>query len=275
MGATLAIIAFVSPARAIDCHKASSTIEHMICADKRLQKADADMGGVYASLLNATGDTEIRDALVASQRRWLSRRDERLGQMTGREDAPDEDSRRGIVLQAIQDRTRYLARRSDADPKLPRLVEIALEQRRFTTQFSGGPFAGFETSCDFLPANSSYSYGCFSSQRYQNGNRVCILDQDWASGSVSEKHAVAEVVDGRLKTIATCSIGGGDENPCPDAEDPSASRGGWNSHPSPVADAPPARPLPRLDADVSIDTDAPWLRACLTSSRYPPSGMLR
>ncbi|MDQ0390441.1 hypothetical protein J3R73_000233 [Labrys monachus] len=227
------------------------------------------MGEAYATILKATVDAEIRSALVASQKRWLSRRDEQLGQVN-ENDASGEDSR-GILLQAMQDRTRDLARRSDTDPKLPRLVAIMLEQQKFAAQFTGGAFAGFDTSCDFLPGGGRYSYGCFAIQHYQNRDRVCTLDQDWASGSVYEKHAVAEVVDGRLKTIATCSIGGDDDNPCPGAEAQSGQSASWNIHPkvSSGAGNPPAHPLPRLDADVNAETDAPWLHACLTDSAYP------
>jgi hypothetical protein len=243
----------------------------MICADTRLKQADAAMGVAYAHLLKATDDSEIRAMLVTSQRRWLAQRDAELGQLDQDQDANNAD-RRQIVLDAIKSRTQYLSEPSQQDSKLPRLVSVALGQRKFASQFTGGPFAGFDTSCDFLPGSGTYSYGCFATHSYQNKTRVCSVREDWASGSVSETRMVADIANGRARTVATCSIGGGDaDGVCPGANADGAP-GRWKTQgipPDTASMAPPAHPQPQLDADIGPDTDDPWLHACLTDTGYP------
>lgn len=269
--AALAIPLLASSAQAIDCRKASTSIDRMICRDARLRKADAALGTAYSGLVKATEDAEIRAALVASQKRWLARRDDRLGRLGEDRESPDAETQREILLKAIEARSEQLSRRSRADPKVPDLIATALEQRRFAARFTGGAFAGFETSCDFLPGGGSYSYGCFGRQRFQNDARVCTLTQDWASGSVSETRIVGRVADGRLTTIATCSIGsGGADEACPDSDAPPGRQGGWKQESAALGAEAPGQPLPKLDVDVSLDEAEEWLPACLTDPAFPP-----
>jgi uncharacterized protein YecT (DUF1311 family) len=260
-----------TPAAAIDCRKAASAIEHMICADPQLERADSALGAAYASLLKSTSDPEIHTMLVAGQRRWLARRDEQLGDLDGTADpSPDAKAKRRILLDAMTDRTKYLARRSDRDHAVFALVETALDQRKFARSLTGGAFAGVETSCDFLPQAGHYTYGCFAERHYQNKDRVCSVREDWASGSVTETRYVGRIVDGKLQTVATCSIGGGDAGGlCPDPEDHSPMQGHWKSVTDEPAAPPPSPPLPKLDAELGPDPDDPWLHACLTDSSYP------
>ncbi|MBP2302986.1 lysozyme inhibitor LprI family protein [Azospirillum picis] len=265
---------FSSPAWAIDCRKASTAIDHMICGDKALQKADAALGSAYSAILKAAPDAEIRAMLVASEKRWLARRDDRLGHLSEADDAPDADTQRKILLDAIQARTRELTRRAKDNEGEPNLIAVARDQRRFAGRFTGGPFAGFSTSCDFLPGRDSYSYGCFGTQSYQNRDRVCALTQDWASGSVSETRTVGQVVGGKLTIVASCSIGSGDAgDACPDPDAPASQQGHWQK-PAPDAatpEAPPAEPQPQIDAELQRDPDDAWISDCLTKPTYPPA----
>ena len=265
---------FSTPAQAIDCRKATSAIDHMICQDKALQKADAALGAAYSHILKATDDAEIRAMLVASEKRWLARRDERLGHLDETDGKPDAETQHAILLKAIEDRTQELTRSSKDDAGEPHLIAVAREQRRFASRFTGGPFAGFSTSCDFLPSGDGYTYGCFGTQSYQNHDRVCELTQDWASGSVSETHTVGQVVGGKLKVVADCSIGSGDDGAtCPDPDVPAAQRGHWQKRASEAAGsvAPPDHPQPQIDAELPRDPDATWISACLTEPTYPPA----
>lgn len=270
--AAAALLALSSPALALDCGKASTKLERAVCGDKRLKAADAAMGQAYAQILKAAaGDAEIRDMLVAGQRRWVAARDQRLA--GPEEEDEDEAAWHARLLKAMRDRADALGERSRTDPKRFDLIATAEAQRRFAAQFTGGPFAGYSTDCDFLPADgrsaSADIYGCFATRFYQNKDRVCGVTEDWASGSVSETHSIAEVVDGRLKTIAACSIGGTGGLPlCPD-EDQEAEAG-WTLQPNADAAVAAAGPLPRIDAEAGgLDDDAPWLRACLTDPTYP------
>lgn len=244
--AVLAVFAQPTMAHAINCSKATSTIDRMICSDTQLRSADAALNAAYSKTLKAAGDEQIRTMLVASQKRWLGQRDEQLGHLDEYgDDAPDAETWREIVLKAINERTSDLARSSDVDPKLPQLVAAAQEQRRVAARFTGGPFAGFNTSCDFLPTGggSSYSYGCFGQRRFQNRDKVCTVAQDWASGSVSDTRSEGKVVNGKLRTV--------------EADDDEEA---------------PAAPLPALDAEADFEIDTQWLSACLTGNDVPADG---
>jgi len=78
---------------------------------------------------------------------------------------------------------------------------------------------------------------------------------------------VANVVDGKPKVIATCSVDGVEgDAACPDNGNPSDKSRRWNIQPK---SASPQPSLPKIDAEAGPDDDAPWLRACLTDGRYP------
>ncbi len=271
----LAALAAARPAHAIDCRKAASTVEKTICSDPRLQRADAAMGAAYAATLKAAGDDSIRAMLVASQRRWLQRRDAALGQLGSTDEAPDAAAQREIVLKAIRDRTHDLAAANPDNPYQRRLVEIALTQRNFASRYTGGPFAGYRTSCDFLPQGGQYSYGCFGTRRFQHHDRVCAVTQDWASGSVSERREVDKVVGGKLEAVATCSIGGGEAGQACPRDDAGGAAARWPAHVdarAAHAEAAPAQPAPALDAEAGApdETGEAWLAACLNDPAYPP-----
>lgn len=259
-------------AQAMDCKKASSTIEHMICADPRLMGADAAMGKAYSASLKTAPDDQVRAMLVASQRRWVVARDNRLGDLADSVDGQtgegySKEEQHDIVLKAMQARTGQLADTA----KQPRLIQMALEQRAFAGRFTGGTFAGFDTSCDFLPQSGSYSYGCFGTRFYQQNNRICSVSQDWASGGVYETRAVAEVVDGKPKLIATCKLA---DNECS-----GANQAGWNvkegaldADMQRVYEQRGTKTLAQLDGEIDARDDTAWLQSCLTDPRFPAAG---
>jgi uncharacterized protein YecT (DUF1311 family) len=286
----LALAAYTSPAQAIDCRKASSTVEHLICGDRRLETADAAMGKAYAEILKVTDDPEIHTMLVNSQKRWLKTRDSQLGEVfpfivENLDEPPGKAVVQRNLLVAIQDRTKGLSARSKTDPKVPRLIEIALGQRAFAAQYTGGPFAGISADCDFFPSThvdaGPYGYSCFASRSYQNKNRVCRVSEDWATYRIYDSGEIADVVDGKLKTVATCGNNG---PPCP-AGDATGDRSDWDMHPDAPGGAKGAsskeasdattpanvKSSPALDADAGPDEALPWLHACLTDPSYPPA----
>ncbi len=250
---------------AMDCKQASAPVERAICDDRQLEAADVAMGEAYEKLLHAADDdTDIRTMLIDSQKRWLAERaklfDRRLA-------TADKDAQRAIMLAAIQDRTRVLAEQSGS-PSQPSLITIAQGQRKFSSRYTGGSFAGLETGCEFLPAQDSYVYGCFGSRQYQNYSRVCTLSRYWATGRIYEKRSVAEITDDKARVIATCSVDGAEgDTTCPGG---SGEDRRWDTLPKADA-AAPVPSLPKIDAEVGPDEDAPWLRACLTDRSYPLS----
>lgn len=258
-------------AQAMDCKKASSSIEHLICADPRLVAADAAMGKAYSAALKTTNDEQIRTMLITSQRRWVAARDNRFGDLDNSVDGQtgegySKEDQRTIVLKAMQQRTRRLGDMSKATPKQPQLIQVALGERAFASHFTGGPFAGFDTSCDFLPQSGEYSYGCFGTRVYQNNARICSISQDWASGSVYETRAVADVVDGKAKLIATCKA---DQNDCSPGD--SAWSGTLDTDTQHAYESRGTTALAKLDAEVDTE-EGEWLQSCLTDPHFPAAG---
>lgn len=263
------LLAAAGPAHAIDCRKAGNRVEHMICADARLKAADAEMGKAYAALVQQAGnDAELRAMLVRSQKRWIEARDTRFDSPMDYPGAPDAAALPRNLLQEMRRRTRTLSEPGKTDRAVPRLLEVAQAQRKFLAQFTGGPFAGFATSCDFLPGGQQLSYGCFSDRSYQHHERVCTLRDDWASGSYYQTRLVGNVVQGRLQTVAACGDGSEGGSPCPEADGSGRPGARWNLQPGIAASTP--KPSPKLDAEAELEADdTAWLRACLTDARYP------
>ena len=270
--ACIALLASAAAAHAIDCRKASTPVERSICADEKLKVADAEMGKAYAAVMQQAGnDADLRAMLVRGQKRWIEARDKRFADPQDFAGAPNGKTLRASLLKAIRQRTKTLSEPNEANRATPRLLETALQQRKFLAQFTGGAFAGFETRCDFLPGGQELSYGCFSERRYQNRDRVCTLMDDWASGGIYQTRLVGNVVQGRLETVAACGDGSEVGSPCPDTvNEARKASAGWNLHPGLPAEAPKA--LPKLDAEVELGAeDTAWLHACLTDRRYPQS----
>lgn len=85
----LACLALTAPAHAqnvlpsFDCDKASTTLEHAICADASLSRADADLGILYTEALARSNDPE---ALRVEQRDWAAQRAAACGVVPGADD---------------------------------------------------------------------------------------------------------------------------------------------------------------------------------------------
>jgi uncharacterized protein YecT (DUF1311 family) len=262
-----------SPALALDCSKASTALEHKICADKGLQKADTAMGTAYLHLLHLAADPDIRAALIHSQRRWIAARESDLGRLENGDDGLDAIDQRKILLDATVARTKYLTAQVDGKPQF---ITDALKQRSSVAGYSDGPFGGYSSRCSFIPDqqdHSIYTYDCFGALSVQNGDRVCTDNQDFASYTMEEQRAVADIIDGKLKVIATCAMGTSNDNECPEMEG-AGKKASWNLKPSPQqAGIGNATPLTKLDPELAVSTgsDQDWLKTCLTDKSFPLS----
>lgn len=281
MGIFVSVGGLPALAYSMDCKKAATNLSHFICSDQRLISADASMGKAYSVLLKSAPDAAVRNLLVGSQRRWIKARDEAFGDLdtlsddhTG--DADTKDEQREILLNAIQQRTRQLNQRLPGNP-YPRLVQTVVDQRTFASHFSGGPFAGVSVSCEFLPQSGQYSYGCFGTHFYQHNNRVCSVSIDWASGSVSEIRAVANVVDGKPKLAATCRPG---ENRCSSDDAANTDLPGWNERAERfsgdavrIYEQLGETALTESDPEMPEEDSQKWLQSCLTDPHYPVNAL--
>lgn len=257
------LFALSAPALAIDCKKAASGVEKLICADRGAVSADADLNRSYNALLKAAPDAEIRAMLVDGQKRWLAARDNALERLIESPDMLPEgktpaQSARGLI-RARSAELEEKAKGSDT----PALIARALEQRKFQAQFTGGPFAGYDASCDVLPPDYN-NYSCFATRHYQNKSRVCSIDEYWASGGVYTKRYVADVVDGKPKVVASCSFSNADES-CSDSD----GKANWNRAPAQPEHVYAAKPLPKIDGEVFDTDDYAWAQACLADPAYP------
>jgi uncharacterized protein YecT (DUF1311 family) len=271
LGVLIAVLG-AAPAFAMDCRKASSALEHAICADPVLLAADASMSTAYGRLLHGVTDPDIRDALINSQRRWVAAREYDLGSRGAASDAPDRAALRQVLLDAARAREKDLTAQVRGASAY---ITKALNQRRRFAAYTGGPFNGYRGQCSFIPDRQNpnvYSYDCFGSLSVQNGGRVCRDDQDFATYSSVEHRMVANIVEGRLKAVAICVINAGGDSQCPDSNDPGEGKG-WNLHPGPqqASIADDAVPMTKLDPELSAldGEDQDWLKSCLTERNFP------
>jgi uncharacterized protein YecT (DUF1311 family) len=248
------------PAAAIDCVKASNTVEKRICANPGLKNADAAMGQAYTALLKRAPDAEIRTMLVKSQRRWIEARNEELdADLNGKPIAISE------LRDAILSRTRRLN-----DTSKGGMIAAALEQRRYFGQFPPAEFAGFNTYCDFIPANrdgKDTSYQCYGAVHVQKGAVICDVSFDWATFALYVHYGVSRVVNGVAAPAAYCD--GQSEHGCeagsPDWQFASAGRS-FDNFPK------PGKGMDKIDAEgiSPINSDyAPWLKACVNKPTFP------
>ncbi|WP_088138833.1 lysozyme inhibitor LprI family protein [Achromobacter xylosoxidans] len=260
---TAGFFALAAPAHAIDCGKAGSAVEKLICSDRKTVAADAELNRAYSAILKQAPDADIRAMLAHNQKRWLLARDQALANLL--EDpgsVPAGKTAAGIARDLIRDRTAQF-KETRKGAALPDMISLAVSQQQFQAQFTGGAYAGYSTSCDILPGEHAY-YGCFATRHYQNKDRICSVDEYWASGSVYTKRYVANVVDGKPKLAASCSFSSSDEA-CSDT----AGETKWNMKPQQPDFSYPAKPLPKIDGEIVSDDDYEWARACLTGAAYP------
>jgi len=252
-----------APALAIDCKKASTGVEKLICADRGAVSADAELNRSYSALLKAAPDAEIRTMLIDGQKRWLAARDNALERLIeSPELLPDGKTPAQAARSLIQARSAQFKEKAKGSDT-PVLIARALDQRKFRAQFTGGPFAGFASSCDVLPPDYN-NYSCFATRHYQHNDRVCSVDEYWASGGVYTKRYVASVVNGKPKVIASCSFSSADE-----ACDDGNGKTHWNRSPAAPDFSYADKPLPKIDGEIFDTDDYEWAQACLASPVYP------
>ncbi|TPM38607.1 lysozyme inhibitor LprI family protein [Mesorhizobium sp. B2-3-4] len=271
--ATAAVFGLTAPAFAFDCAKASSDVEHQICGSKALRRADEDMSAAYTKLLRTLDDPEIHAALIESQRRWIKARDSGINdpatlEGSGTDDDSTPPSWADVLTRVTRERTSFLKKTAGGKPAF---VAGALAQRKALGPSGKGPWAGFSSSCYFIPDRqhpNDYTYNCFGSMSRQNGDRVCSESTDFASYTSQTTRIVADIVDGRAQARAKCGFGN-DVKTCPDETvDKAAADGGWDMNAG--KDDAPGKPELKLDPEASETVaDAGWMDACLADKSFP------
>ena len=275
LSAVLALGALVilhpAPAHSLDCAKATAPVEKQFCANPELRKADEAMSTAYFKLLRGSANPEFREALTRSQRRWLKERSETPG-FDAFKDDPAEG--RKALLKMTRDRQQFLRA---AGP-----IEAMEEQKEAGSKASGGSFAGYDTSCSFLPPPyGDWLYACFGTVHRQHRDRICSLRTEWASGHATEYRLVSLLTKGEPKPVASCSTGyAGTREQCPEPDDDAETKAiaHWNTNPLPANSYSVARAagLWKYDPDIRLSNEGQlWMDDCLFASSYPPAEVSR
>lgn len=272
MSLSVVVLASAFPAYALDCAKASTQVDKLICSTSELKKADEAMSAVYFKRLKEITDPDFHEALIRSQRRWLEVRShgpDRFGQ-AGNDTTDDSE----VLLKMTRDRLTFLR---TAEPI--RRLEL---QRRMASEDGSGTFAGYKAYCVLQPPPyGNWTYECWGDTLRQHKDRICTSVMEWASGHMTEHRAVSVLKNGEPKVLATCSIGDGETNercPKPDGDVRTKLDAHWNTTPDPSE----LRPTPRVadlwkfdpDLDPGV-TDRAWMHDCVSGSIYPPSSESR
>ncbi|MGM4985390.1 MULTISPECIES: lysozyme inhibitor LprI family protein [Rhizobium] len=277
LAAFLCFNLLTSPAWCLDCANAKQPVDRLICNNPSLRKADTEMSKAYFDLLRSVKDPEIHQALVSSQQRWVG-----LRYIEGSRLQPDERKQEiNLLRDDTAQRTRNLAMKGGV-PESSALVANAVAQQRYVSRFSGGPYSGYWTECDFIPSGEdSHDYECFGVKAIQNAARVCSDYTYWASGRYYDFSKVANVSNGKLVTVAGC---GGEDAQCPDDAAAGLDKGktGWDFHVDEHDDRynPDLShsPVFRIDPDFKDEDDisgiAPdWMTQCLADPDFPPRSL--
>jgi uncharacterized protein YecT (DUF1311 family) len=267
LGAVCALVLVnLSPVHALDCAKASSPVDKLICATPDLKMADEEMGAAFFKLLRDTTDPAFHEALIQSQRRWLKVREsgpDRFGQA---EDDKTDD--RVVLLGMTRDRLTFL--RTGA------AIRVMEQERTIMSKDNGGPFAGFRTFCVLQPPPyGGWNYACWGEAHRQHNGRICSAVSEWASGHMSEYRVVSVLKNGEPRLVATCSTDeASTSDPCPEPDNDAAAKavGRWSTNP----ELPRFLTVPHTDGLWTYDPDIEpdqlsqeWMRDCLFAPAYP------
>ncbi|QOZ49079.1 hypothetical protein XH89_34080 [Bradyrhizobium sp. CCBAU 53340] len=255
-----------SPLYALDCAKASLKADKLICAFPEAKQADEEMSAAYFALLRRTTDPDFHEALIRSQRRWIEARSRGVPRIDGEQDEEPDD--RKVLLKVTKDRLGFLKGNAPI-----RTMEL---QRKVASKDGGGPFAGYEGPCDFMPPRyGHWEYACWIATHRQHKDRVCSVGEEWTSGHTTERRLVSVVTNGEPKPVASCYTGYAGHS-CPEPDIGAAAH--WDTNPQISAGdlAPPrAGSLWKYDPDGPAGYDEPWMQDCLLAPNYPPADLRR
>lgn len=273
----LAAFFFIPPssARALDCGKASSPVEKLLCKTPALKRADDAMSAAYFKLLRETKDPEFHEALLRSQRRWLEARAEAFKPDRPQQEDDETNALPKILLQATRDRLKFL---QTATP-----LRAMEGQRKAVSKDSGGAFAGYRARCTFLPpSRGSSTYTCLGEAHRQHNGRICSAGVDWASGHTTDYRLVTVLKNGAPQAVASCSIGyaaTSEQCPYPDDDAETKALSHWNTNPNPqptdTLPVPYTGGLWKYDPEIALDVADKWMDECLFATVFPPPEVSR
>ena len=291
--AGIVAIALSAPAYAIDCTRAKTVAEVLICSDPGLRSADARLNDAFASALKASDGRDIREAVIRDQKRWVEARDRFFENVDKNRSAATQKS---DMSSLIGNRIHVL---SISDPKFGGidLPSRFKRQKAHLSKYSGGPYAGIVSRCDFFEIREedpysegsadteghlpddvrSVVYDCSGPETFQNGNRICRLDaqcrEHFNCGNWGHDYrTVADVIGGVVRIKAVCMMGHGN---CPELYDEPGDWQHWDWSPRaadkdyPVPQKLKAANASKLDIAGASKWDWPWIDACLSDPQFP------
>lgn len=255
-----------TPGAALDCGANKDITDAVICGDDRLQSADAEVKDAYEKALRYVPEGKLHTMLIESQKRWkaaldraLERSPERSQILTGSQYPTNREEVAAVALRArLYDLT------AEEENGTPNLIARALENEKHElARYLNGEFAGYETSCEFMAVD--FSYSCISTRTYRNKDRLCTVQEHWTSAGPDQNRYVANVTRGKPRLIASCSLRWGADSPCPIGV---RDDGRWNTKPLSHPELYTPKKLPKVDGEV-LEEDEAWIMACLTERSFP------
>ncbi len=265
--AAVCFFALCGEGRAIDCTKAATVAERLICSNPDLRKADDRLNNAFDAAMKAAPDREAKDAILYSQRRWIKARESYFGQEQQKSEAPAFQARMTV---AVNKRIEWLSVRPTSDQE--GLIGRIQKYRAFLSEFTGGAYAGNSIQCRMARSTDKevgVEYICEGATTYQNGDRICRLRTDCGHGCVFEHdfRTVADVFGGEPRIRATCMTNHGN---CPDDYDDGGP--GWDREWT-EKELYPLQEKQNNPATRRINTDAmsvePWISFCLKDPNFP------
>lgn len=278
-------------AAALDCAAPKNSFLRNLC---ETPEAYAQWQVIEQSLqdtLAAAPDQAARDAIQASQDRWLGTMgmwdvDATRAALAARSDGgldlnDDSDAASGSVEAQL---TEVVALRSRQLPRL--LVDFAsakADLARLAELSPPGFVLASDTGCFFVEPEvmpSGYWDGfCGGTLNLQRGARVCSVMTYWYSGHVGTLFSVDDLTDGKLTHLGHCEWDGLGSD-CSDVGADEATL--WETDGSEDVEAihrvilnssaSPPSPLSPIDPESWSDIySGEWFETCLTTEEYPPT----
>lgn len=295
--ALFAALAVLTPhaAAALDCAAPPNTFQRNICESPQAIEEWQRMEQTLRNTLAATVGDSARDAVQATQDRWLA--------MMGGWDV--DATRKALENESLKGQIDYFQKEWGWRPKdateaellwqvkyrtklLPALPSAYDDLHSLRAQFTGGPFSVSATNCFYLEAESArnlYSdHFCGGTISVQNESRVCSVSTYWYSGHINTVYSVDDVLNGQLVHRGNCDWNGMAPD-CPDVDDGIASHPHWDSQESQdikdihqgilAATKAPSSPLLQIDPESWLNLNPTlypddWFTTCLTTPDYPP-----
>jgi len=151
IGGLTAMLLTAPAALAIDCAKASSSVEKAICANPKAQQADDDMVAAFSNLKQSLKPADQK-VLVANQASWIKSREDCTTDASGNAQADDKIA--ACVVAQTEARQKYLSGQPAEGPGTADAIVPVLRQGADGSFFTSVNFSDAATMAEKLVNNT-------------------------------------------------------------------------------------------------------------------------